>query len=88
MANQPGKLRVGLLPYLNSTVFYERMDPGAVELTEYLPRQMALAVEHGDLDAGIAYTGAGAGLISEILSVEEVFKELLEGGQTLARTLA
>ena len=52
MANQPGKLRVGLLPYLNSTVFYERMDPGAVELTEYLPRQMALAVEHGDLDAG------------------------------------
>ena len=50
--------------------------------------QARVAMMDGDLEAGIAYTGAGAGLISEILSVEEVFKELLEGGQTLARTLA
>lgn len=41
----------------------------------------------GDLDAGIAYTGAGAGLISEILSVDDVFKELIDGGQALAKQL-
>ena len=46
------------------------------------------AMVDGDLEAGIAYTGAGAGLISEILSVEEVFQQLLDGGQSLARALA
>lgn len=46
------------------------------------------AMVDGDLEAGIAYTGAGAGLISEILTVDEVFKELLEGGQSLAKALA
>ena len=45
------------------------------------------AMMDGDLDAGIAYTGAGAGLISEVLSVEEVFQEILEGGQSLTRSL-
>jgi len=50
--------------------------------------QARAAMVDGDLEAGIAYTGAGAGLISEILSVEEVFKELLVGGQALARALA
>ena len=37
---------------------------------------------------GIAYTGAGAGLISEVLSVQEVFDELIEGTQKVARRLA
>jgi enoyl-[acyl-carrier protein] reductase II len=46
------------------------------------------AMVDGDLDAGIAYTGAGAGLISEITSVEEVFKELLDGSQALTRRLS
>ncbi len=50
--------------------------------------QTRTAVIDGDLEAGIAYTGGGAGLISEILSVEEVFQELLTGGQSLARALA
>jgi enoyl-[acyl-carrier protein] reductase II len=50
--------------------------------------QARAAMVDGDLEAGIAYTGAGAGLISEILSVDEVFKELLDGAQTLARSLA
>ena len=45
------------------------------------------AMMDGDLEAGIAYTGAGAGLISEVLSVEEVFQEILEGGQSLTRSL-
>ena len=49
--------------------------------------QARAAMIDGDLDSGIAYTGAGAGLISEILSVEEVFKELQDGSQSLSRTL-
>ncbi len=49
--------------------------------------QARAAMMDGDLNAGIAYTGAGAGLISEILTVEEVFKELVDGGQSLTRSL-
>ena len=49
--------------------------------------QTRAAMVDGDLEAGIAYTGAGAGLISEILTVDEVFQELLESGQSLARAL-
>ncbi|NQW23422.1 MAG: nitronate monooxygenase [SAR202 cluster bacterium] len=41
----------------------------------------------GDFDAGVAYMGAGAGLISEILTVPEVFKELIDGRLSLARKL-
>ncbi len=40
------------MPYLNSAVFYKRLAPDAAELEVYVPRQMALAVERGDLDAG------------------------------------
>ena len=42
----------------------------------------------GDFDSVIAYTGAGAGLISEILTVQEVFKDLVDGSHSLARKLA
>ena len=49
--------------------------------------QARVAMMDGDLNAGIAYTGAGAGLISEILTVQEVFKELVDGGQSLTRSL-
>lgn len=49
--------------------------------------QARVAMIDGDLDTGIAYTGAGAGLISEILTVQEVFKELVDGGQSLTRAL-
>jgi len=42
----------------------------------------------GDLEAGIAYTGAAAGLISEVISVADVFKELIEGTQALAKQLS
>ena len=49
--------------------------------------QTRAAMFDGDLEAGIAYTGAGAGLISEIISVSDVFKDLLEGGQSLVKQL-
>ncbi len=42
----------------------------------------------GDFESGIAYTGAGAGLISEIITVQEVFKDLVDGSHSLARKLA
>ena len=45
------------------------------------------AMMDGDLEEGIGYTGAGAGLISEILSVQEVIKELVDGTQALAKRL-
>jgi enoyl-[acyl-carrier protein] reductase II len=45
------------------------------------------AMLEGDLEAGIAYAGAGVGLISDILSVEEVFKSLVEGSQALLNDL-
>ena len=41
----------------------------------------------GCIVAGIAYTGAGAGIISEILTVQEVFKDLVDGSHSLARKL-
>ncbi len=46
------------MPYLNSEVFYRRLPAaafgpdGAFELVSLPPRAMALAVEHGELDAG------------------------------------
>ena len=49
--------------------------------------QVRVAMMDGDLNAGIAYTGAGAGLISEILTVPEIFKEVVDGGQSLTRSL-
>ena len=48
----PDKLDIGLMPYLNYAVFYQRMAPDAANLVEYMPREMAFAVERGDLAAG------------------------------------
>ena len=45
------------------------------------------AMLDGNLEDGIAYTGAGTGLISEIVNVAAVFKELVDGGQALAKQL-
>ena len=46
------------------------------------------AMLEGNLEEGIAYTGAGTGLISEIVTVAEVFKDLVDGVQALAKQLA
>lgn len=40
------------MPYLNSAVFYKRLASDAAHLEVCVPREMALAVERGDLDAG------------------------------------
>ena len=45
------------------------------------------AMLEGHLEEGIAYTGAGTGLISEIVTVAEVFRDLVDGGQALAKQL-
>lgn len=50
--------------------------------------QARAAMVDGDLEAGIAYAGAGIGLISEVLSVKEVFADLVDGSQSLLRRLA
>ena len=59
-----------------------------------LPPDIAIPIEKaaarvidGDFDSGVAYTGAGTGLISEILTVQEVFKDLVDGSHSLARKL-
>ena len=46
------KLRVGLMPYLNSEVFYRNLPAEGTELVSLPPRAMAAAVERGELDAG------------------------------------
>ena len=50
--------------------------------------QAKVAMMGGDLESGVAYTGAGSGLISDILTVDEVFKELVDGSQSLSKALA
>jgi enoyl-[acyl-carrier protein] reductase II len=73
--------------------------PGALKLREksLLPRQRAAqsweselgllkaraALLDGDLRNGVAYCGAGVGLISKIMSVREVMRGLVEGAKEL-----
>lgn len=45
-------LRVGLMPYLNSEIFYRNLPAEGIELVSLPPRAMAAAVERGELDAG------------------------------------
>ena len=45
-------LRVGRMPFLNSTVFYRYLPAGPWVLTDMPPRAMARAVERGELQAG------------------------------------
>jgi chorismate dehydratase len=46
------RLRVGLMPYLNSEVFYRALPAQEFDLVPMPPRAMAAAVERGELDAG------------------------------------
>ena len=61
------------------------LDAWEAELGMAVAREAML---EGNLEEGIAYTGAGTGLISEIVSVADVFKNLVEGGQALAKQLS
>jgi enoyl-[acyl-carrier protein] reductase II len=62
-------------------------DQAAWELELGIDRTRAALLD-GDFESGIAYTGAGTGLISEIITVQEVFKDLVDGSHSLARKLA
>ncbi len=46
------KWRIGYMPYLNSAVFYSRLEGDWFELVELPPRNMAAAMHDGELDAG------------------------------------
>lgn len=49
--------------------------------------QIRGSVLEGDLSSSIAYCGAGVGLVSEILSVQEVMQGLVEGSQSILASL-
>lgn len=51
------------------------------------PAQVRAALIDGEIDGGIAYCGAGAGLVSDILSVEEVIKGLVERAASISNNL-
>ena len=61
---------------------------GEMDMSELGMGMARAAMLDGNLEEGIAYTGAGTGLISEIVTVAEVFKDLVDGGQALAKQLA
>jgi chorismate dehydratase len=44
--------RIGFMPYLNSAVFYSWLEGDWFELVELPPRNMAAAMQRGELDAG------------------------------------
>ena len=44
--------RIGYMPYLNSAVFYEKLEGDWFDLVELPPRNMAAAMRKGELDAG------------------------------------
>ena len=44
--------RIGFMPYLNSAAFYARLEGDWFDLVELPPRNMAAAMQSGELDAG------------------------------------
>ena len=50
--NREDRWRIGLMPYLNSAVFYARLEGDWFDLVELPPRNMAAAMQSGELDAG------------------------------------
>ncbi len=81
-------LRNGMaLRLKDSGLFGPNSDLASWEAELGISKSKAAMLE-GDLESGVAYTGAGAGLISDVLTVEEVFKELVDGSHSLSRSLA
>ncbi len=80
-------LKQGLAMQMKESSLNEGDDSAAWEQELGIDRTRAAFLD-GDFESGIAYTGAGAGLISEIISVQEVFKDLVDGSHSLARKLA
>ena len=54
--------------------------------SELGPAQVRMALLEGDL-SGVAYCGAGVGLVSEIFGAEEVVRGLVEGAETIIASL-
>ena len=79
-------LKQGIAMQMRESSLESGDDSAAWEQELGIERTRAAFLE-GDFDSGIAYTGAGAGLISEILTVQEVFKDLVDGSHSLARKL-
>ena len=79
-------LKQGIAMQMRESSLDSGDDPAAWEQDLGIERTRAAFLD-GDFDSGIAYTGAGAGLISEILTVQEVFKDLVDGSHSLARKL-
>ncbi len=50
--NLDTRWRIGYMPYLNSAVFYARLEGDWFDLVELPPRNMASEMQHGRLDAG------------------------------------
>lgn len=79
-------LKQGLALEMKESALESGDDSAAWESELGIDRTRAAFID-GDFDAGVAYTGAGVGLISEILTVQEVFKDLVDGSHSLARKL-
>ena len=84
-----GPLQILAVPWPRRSTLLSREDSRGLSIEQELgiDRTRAAFLE-GDFESGIAYTGAGAGLISEIITVQEVFKDLVDGSHSLARKLA
>ena len=55
--------------------------------SELGPAQVRLALLEGDLKSGVAYCGAGVGLVSEIVGAAEVVRGLVEGADSILAKL-
>jgi enoyl-[acyl-carrier protein] reductase II len=80
-------LKQGLAMQMKESSLEGGDDPAAWEKELGIDRTRAAFLD-GDFESAIAYTGAGTGLISEIITVQEVFKDLVDGSHSLARKLA
>ena len=52
MTTEHGDIRVGLMPYLNSEVFYYAFESAGISLCPMVPSEMGRAADRGELDAG------------------------------------
>ena len=66
--------KIGYMPYLNSAVFYARLEGDWFDLVELPPRNMAAAMQNGELDAGPLP-------IAEVLRMKD---SIVEGGLGVA----
>ena len=76
-------LRSGMALKLKDTVPPADASTSGYWDSELGPGQVRTAFLEGDLNEGVAYCGAGVGLVSEVLSAGEVVKGLVEGAASI-----